>query len=80
MTPEMLNQFLATNPAIANNPANKQIIDAIRNNDVNAGRRIAENYIKSLGMDWNTALQQAGAYIQNLQQNNNQQQYQGGTQ
>ena len=65
---DILQRMLQQNPVVRNNPNNAPILNALEHRDAQSGQQLAQNYINTLGMDWNTALQQAKET--NNQQNN----------
>jgi hypothetical protein len=60
---DMFKRMLQQNPAVRNNPNNAPILNALERNDAQTGQQLAQNYVNTLGMDWNTALQQAKAFL-----------------
>ena len=65
---DILQRMLQQNPVVRNNPNNAPLLNALEHRDAQSGQQLAQNYINTLGMDWNTALQQAKET--NNQQNN----------
>lgn len=63
---DILQRMLQQNPVVRNNPNNAPILNALERRDAQSGQQLAQNYINTLGMDWNTALQKET----NNQQNN----------
>lgn len=59
----IIQQLINRNPMLANNPNNKPILQALESNNAQQGQQLAENYVKTLGMDWNTAVQQARQFL-----------------
>lgn len=51
--------ILSKNPNITNNPRNKEMFEAIKNNDAVKGEEIANNLLNSYGMTKEQALQAA---------------------
>ena len=62
---DILQRMLQQNPVVRNNPNNAPILNALERRDAQSGQQLAQNYINTLGMDWNTALQQAKAFQSN---------------
>ena len=60
---DILQRMLQQNPVVRNNPNNAPILNALEHRDAQSGQQLAQNYINTLGMDWNTALQQAKAFL-----------------
>lgn len=52
-------QMMANNPAIANNPRNKELFDVIKSGDAQRGQEIANNLCKSYGVTPQEAVEQA---------------------
>lgn len=50
-------------PNIANSPANKQMIEAIKNNDSKAGEEIANNLLNSFGDTKENAVKKASNFF-----------------
>ncbi len=69
---DILQQMLQQNPVVRNNPNNAPILNALERRDAQSGQQLAQNYINTLGMDWNTALQQAKAFLREVQGNKQQ--------
>lgn len=60
---DILQRMLQQNPVVRNNPNNAPILNALEHRDAQSGQQLAQNYINTLGMDWNAALQQAKAFL-----------------
>ena len=60
---DILQRMLQQNPVVRNNPNNAPILNALEHRDAQSGQQLAQNYVNTLGMDWNTALQQAKAFL-----------------
>ena len=60
---DILQRMLQQNPVVRNNPNNAPILNALERRDAQSGQQLAQNYINTLGMDWNTALHQAKAFL-----------------
>lgn len=54
---------IASNPDIANNPRNKELISIIQNGDSVKGKQVANNLCESYGLDKDAALKQAAAFF-----------------
>lgn len=51
--------MMANNPAIANNPRNKELFEAIQSGDAQRGQQIAQNLCDSYGVTPEQAVEQA---------------------
>lgn len=56
-------QMLMNNPNVANNPQMQAWINAIQNNDAQAGQQIADNICQSYGMTREDAIMQAKRFF-----------------
>lgn len=54
---------IASNPDIANNPRNKELISIIQNGDSVRGQQVAENLCKSYGVEKDEALKKAATFF-----------------
>lgn len=55
--------LIANNPRIQNTPMNKEIIDAIKNNDIQKGEMLANNLCNTYGQDKNQVLKDARGFF-----------------
>lgn len=55
--------LIERNPRIAGNPQAQEMLDAIRRNDEQAGRRIAGNLCKTYGVTEEQAVEQARRFF-----------------
>lgn len=55
---DILQRMLQQNPVVRNNPNNAPILNALEHRDAQSGQQLAQNYINTLGMDWNTNIMQ----------------------
>lgn len=69
----MLSMILSRNPALQNNPMAMNMINALQNNDAQAGQMLASNYLNSMGMSKEQGLNQAYNTFSQFQQNGQQQ-------
>ncbi len=64
---EMLEVFaknlLASNPNIANNPINQELINVIQNNDSKRGEEIANNLCQTYGITKEEAIRRARMFF-----------------
>lgn len=61
---QMMLQRAMSDPRIQNNPQMQEIVKVLQSGDQVAGETLARNYIQSLGMDQETATQQAQGFLQ----------------
>lgn len=54
---------IASNPDIANNPRNKELISIIQNGDSIKGEQVANNLCESYGLNKDEALKQAASFF-----------------
>lgn len=57
------NTMLNSNPNIASNPNMQQMVNAIRNNDAESGRRIAQNICATYGLTEDQAISMARKFF-----------------
>lgn len=67
MTPQAIAQMLMQNPQVRSNPQQMQMLQAILNNDVQAGTQLAQNFCQTYGVQ---NPQQAAQQAQNWFRNN----------
>lgn len=61
-------QMIQANPQIAQNPHNRAMVEAIMNNDAQAGVTLANNLLNTCQVNKNDGLNQAMSYFQNMMQ------------
>lgn len=64
----MLNMILSRNPALQNNPLAQNMIQALMNGDAKSGEMLANNYLNTMGMTKDEALNQAYNQFSQFQQ------------
>ncbi len=63
---QMAMNIISQNPRIANNPNARAMVDAIRNNDAQAGTEIANNLLQTYGLSKEDGIAQAKAGLQQM--------------
>lgn len=59
----MLDRVIQRNPAVAQNPQAKAYIDLLRSGDAAKGEEVANNLLKTYGIDRDEALAQARRFF-----------------
>lgn len=63
---QVIDLLVKMNPQAANNPQAQKWLDIIRNGDSAQGQEIANNICQSMGVDRDSALQQAASFFNQI--------------
>lgn len=65
---QFAQQLIRNNPNIANNPRNQAMVNAIMNNDAEAGIKIANNLLQTYETNQSDGVNMAMQFFQNMMQ------------